>query len=55
MPELRDVSISAMIERSLRDEIAAIAEENSRTFSTEVRLALRLYVLSVNGKKNGAV
>ena len=49
--ELRDVTISATIEPSLRDELAKNADKNGRSFSSEVRLALRLYVLSINGKK----
>ena len=47
----QDVQISAMIEESLRDELQRHATENERSFSAEVRLALRLYVLSINGKK----
>jgi hypothetical protein len=45
-PELRDVPISAMIEQSLRDEIAELAKAGDRSFSAEVRRALRWYVLN---------
>lgn len=44
--ELRDVPISAMIEQSLRDDIDELARENDRSFSAEVRRALRWYVLN---------
>lgn len=44
--ELRDVPISAMIEQSLRDDIAALAKAGERSFSAEVRRALRQYVLA---------
>jgi hypothetical protein len=49
--ELKDVPISAMIEQSLRDDIARLAQEADRTFSAEVRRALRLYVLQQEGAK----
>lgn len=44
--ELQDVPISAMVEQSLRDDIARIAKAEDRTFSAEVRRALRLHVLA---------
>jgi hypothetical protein len=50
-PELRDVPISALVEQSLRDEIAELAQVNERSFSAEVRRALRLYVLSEKTKE----
>jgi hypothetical protein len=49
--ELQDVPISAMLEKSLRDEIAELAKLNERSFSAEVRRALRLYVLSEKTKE----
>lgn len=44
--ELQDVPISAMVEASLRDQIAALAKKEDRSFSAEVRRALRLHVLA---------
>lgn len=44
--ELVDVPISATVERSLRDEIAELAKKGDRSFSAEVRRALRLHVMA---------
>ena len=50
MPELKDVTISAMIEQSLRDDLQRLADAGDRSFSAEVRRALRWYVLAENTK-----
>jgi hypothetical protein len=44
--ELLDTPISAMIERTLRDEVQQLADDGDRSFSAEVRRALRWYVIA---------
>jgi len=46
---MKEVTISARIEERLRDELRKLAHQNDRTFSQEVRRALRLHVLDENG------
>jgi len=45
---MKEVQISTRIEESLRDDLQKMAERGDRTFSQEVRKALRLHV--INGK-----
>ena len=47
---LKDVPISAMVEETLRDDVQKLATENERSFSAEVRRALRLYVMAEQAK-----
>ena len=53
---LKAVTISTRIEPDLRDEIQELAAGGDRTFSQEVRRALRWYVLaeSVNRERESA-
>ena len=48
--ELKDVTISAIIEKDLRDDVQKLAKQGDRSFSAEVRRALRWYVLAENTK-----
>ena len=42
---MRDVvTISAQVEAELRDRLRELAEENERSFSAELRLALKAYL-----------
>lgn len=49
MESPKSVQISASVEEDLRDDLAALAKEAERSFSAEIRRALRLYVLSQRG------
>lgn len=40
------MTISAEVERRLRDELLALAERNDRSFSAELRVALRAHILA---------
>ena len=44
------VPISAEVEASLRDEIRQLAQDGDRSFSAEVRRALRWYAIESNRK-----
>ena len=50
MAPLKDVQIVVRVEPRLRDELRSISEDTGRTFSEEVRRALRIYVMNLNGK-----
>ena len=41
----KEVVISAIIEARLREELRALAKRNDRSFSAELRIALREHVL----------
>jgi len=49
--EIKEVTISARIEESLRDDLQRLAAENERSFSGEIRRALRLYVMGAQMKE----
>jgi len=51
--EPEHVSISAQVERELRDELLALAEIHDRSFSAELRRALRQYVLAARLAREG--
>ena len=42
---MKTVHIGAEVEEDLRDELLRLARKNDRSFSAELRRALRLYVL----------
>ena len=44
------VPISAEVEADLRDDVRELAKQGDRSFSAEVRRALRWYVLAENTK-----
>jgi predicted transcriptional regulator len=41
-----EVTVSARVERRLRDDLQQVADRNERSFSAELRRALRLHVLA---------
>jgi hypothetical protein len=41
-----EVTISARVEKRLRDDLAALARMNERSFSAELRRAIRLHVMA---------
>jgi predicted transcriptional regulator len=51
---MREVLVSARIEEDLREELKKLAKENERSFSAEMRRALRIYVLSEKAKAAAA-
>lgn len=46
MEGTKEVTITIRLEESLRDSFKAIASETDRSFSAEVRRALRLYAIN---------
>lgn len=46
MDKVKQVHIGAEVEESLRDELKDIAKRNERSFSAEIRRALRLHVMA---------
>lgn len=46
MEGTKEVTITIRVEESLRDSFKAIAAESERSFSAEVRRALRLYAIN---------
>jgi hypothetical protein len=49
------VPISAEIESGLRDQVKALAAEGDRSFSAEVRRALRWYVMAYPKERKAKV
>lgn len=44
--QIKEVTVAARIEEDLRDDIAKLAHEADRSFSAEIRRALRWYVIA---------